>query len=188
VIILEGPDGTGKSTLAQLIQNHYGLEPFARGTNDRSKLYEVTRSDTYRGLADAVGGFRAPTVADRLYYSELVYADIVGRPCEFNVVEQGYIERIINAIGMPVVVCCPPLEVAQANALKDEQMDDVNEHYAKIYNAYQHLINEERFPEHAIIYDYTADDAEQVLDEIRDMIESYTVERKNRICELVMPV
>ena len=180
MIILEGPDGAGKSTLARHIMSQYGLCEFERGTKDRSKLYTVTRSDTYRALGAAASGAEPVRVADRLYYSDLVYAPATGRPCEFSPIEQGFIERVINAINCPVIVCMPPIGVARANALKDDQMDGVNDNFGTIYAGYAALLEAERFPEHALVYDYTQDTDGQEGLEVQNYIDEYLMERRHR--------
>lgn len=154
----------------------YGLNEFERGTKDRKLLYTVTRSDTYRALGQAACGHEPVRVADRLYYSELVYPAIVGRTCEFSPIEQGYIERVIEGIAMPTIVCMIPLNLARSNACKDEQMDGVNDNYDDIYHRYLELLDHERFPEHALVYDYTSSDK----DEVWDYIDTYMTERRAR--------
>lgn len=180
MIILEGVDGAGKTTLAHKLAQHFGLGFGERGTKDRKLLYTVTRQDTYTALGEETKGKEPMRIWDRLYYSELVYADIVGRPCEFSPVEQGYVERMIDALNCVVVVCMPPFDVVAENARKDEQMDGVLENLRSIYQSYCRLLTSKRFPDSALIYDYQADDDGDVYDQILEATENYMLERRAR--------
>lgn len=152
MIIVEGPDGAGKSTLVKELKEEYGFVEGLRGTNDRKLLYTVTRSDTYNALSQAVRGDGPPIIWDRLFFSEMVYAPIVHRDCEFSLHEQKFVGDVLESLECPVIVCRPPFEVVQINAAKDEQMDGVNENLRGIYQRYE---TECDWPHNTMWYDYT---------------------------------
>lgn len=156
MIVVEGPDGAGKTTLVNELSKEFGLRHGERGTSDHSKLYTVTRRDTYTALGDAVKGTEQVRIWDRLYYSELVYAKTVGRPVEFNTTEQTYVQRMIEALHCPIIVCLPDYPVVAKNAGMVEQMDGVNENLVEIYNSYVRLCDG-TFPDHTHIYDYVTE-------------------------------
>jgi GTPase SAR1 family protein len=136
VIIVEGPDGAGKTTLVNKLAKDLDLKIGERGVADRDKLYEVTRQDTYQALAGAVLGGRPIRIWDRLFFSEMVYAPVVGRDCEFTPYEQRFVTKILNAIGCPVILCLPPLETVRENVAQAHQMKGVNESINQIYRDY----------------------------------------------------
>lgn len=155
MIIVEGPDGAGKSTLVeQLCEEFPQLTVGERGTNDRSKLFEVTKQDTYTALAGAVKGDQYPKIWDRLFFSEMVYAPIVGRDCEFTVEEQNFIRRIMRTLGCPVIACLPPFDAVLNNAMSTEQMDGVKENLESIYSTYLTVFKDMPW---VIWYDYTGE-------------------------------
>jgi hypothetical protein len=136
MLIVEGPDGAGKSTLVKKLAVDLDLKVGERATKDRNKLYTVTRQDTYTALAREVQGNKKPRIWDRLFFSEMVYAPLVGRDCEFSPQEQTFVKGILTTIGCPIIICRPPLDVVDANVRDAEQMEGVKENIHGIYTAY----------------------------------------------------
>jgi tRNA uridine 5-carbamoylmethylation protein Kti12 len=182
MILLEGIDGSGKTTLAKAICEKFGLGIGRRATNDRDLLYTVTRQDTYTALGHCANPSEPAQVYDRLYYSELIYAHIVGRPCEFSPSEQMWVERMIEATHCPVILCRPPFAAVEANAHATHQMRGVNEHLEQIYDDYNALYEDERFPAGTIVYDYTGSDPKACasVPEVFEEIGGYLDERTER--------
>ena len=152
MIIVEGPDGAGKTTLVnELLKEFDDLTLGPRATDDRDKLYEVTVEDTFNALSEAVRCRKGEAkIWDRLFYSEFVYAPVTDRDCAFNEDQQSYINRIIQYLGIPIIICLPPLEVVKQN-LGDKQMEGVTENIDQIYELYA---DAEWWPP-AMLYDYT---------------------------------
>lgn len=183
MIIVEGPDGAGKSTLVQSLQEKFGFSVGERATEDRSKLYTVTRQDTWTALSNEVRGAATARVQiwDRLFWSELVYADIVGRPVEFTSLEQVAIKRIMNALAVPIICCYPQKNTVLANVEGTEQMEGVHERISTIYDRYGKLF--EQYPS-VMFYDYLGvqDKSGYVnWDELIRRIEHYLTNRKERL-------
>lgn len=154
MIIVEGPDGAGKSTLVEQLVDDFGFVVGERATTDRDKLYEVTRQDTYCALGLEVEGNAdtTPRIWDRLFFSEMIYSPVMGRKCQFSSEEQTFIKRVINAIACPVIMCYPTWEVVKENAEAEHQMEGVNENLRAIYEAYRTVCQGMSW---VIWYDYT---------------------------------
>jgi GTPase SAR1 family protein len=183
MVIVEGPDGAGKTTLVKKLCADYLLKVGKRGVKDRDLLYTVTVSDTMRALGKAVRGRSGPLIWDRLYYSDFVYAPITERPVAFNESQQVHIDRVIDALRCPIIVCLPPFEVVEDNAIRSHQMPGVATNISMIAETYHQMthptggINFKPFPDHRIVHDYTNPDSLQhVLTEVEDYLE----ERKAR--------
>ncbi len=180
MIIVEGPDGAGKSTLVERLCKLYGLEVGTRGTSNRDLLWTVTVPDTMRALGWAVGGFNNPKIWDRLYYSDFVYAPIQGRKVAFNDSQQGHVDAVIESLRCPIIVCLPPRDVVLVNVAKVHQMDTVDENIGEIYDTYHAMTYRtgdaiKPFPEHRIVYDYTFTGIRyetDVLEEIEDYLDN----------------
>lgn len=188
MIIIEGPDGAGKTTLVEKLLKHYDFaREGPRGTRDRSLLYTVTVPDTFGAINRAIRATSSPSttvrrdlcVWDRLYFSEMVYAPIVGRPCEFSTGQQDFIGAILETIGCPIILCLPPVETVKENALAAEQMKGVKENIEGIWRAYDDLYY--TMPNQTAVYDYTGQANNRVnLDSIVRGIDAYLEKRAER--------
>jgi thymidylate kinase len=164
MIIVEGPDGAGKTTLIKQLVNHYGMKVGKRGTDNRDLLYTVTVPDTFRALRLALeGGNGLPTIWDRLYFSDLVYAPIQGREVAFSREERYFIEQTIIALDIPVILCVPPWKTVMENEAGTHQMEGVHENLRRIYNAYSSGFAV-RVPTYT--YDYTSSKFEDLTAQI----------------------
>ena len=162
MIIVEGPDGAGKTTLVKEIVDQFGIAIGERGTKDRDKLWQVTRSDTYKALHNAVDPDSEIQLWDRLFYSEFVYWDLVGRQKpEFNKADRVLIPQLISALQAPLIWCLPPENEVIENTLNEgHQMAGVEENIKKIYQRYRNMLSDRvLIPQQPsiklMIYDYT---------------------------------
>lgn len=165
MIIIEGPDGAGKTTLArQLGEEFPQLAEGTRGTKDRDELWKVTREDTYKALRHALTPGVTPLVWDRLFWSEFVYHSVMGRPCQFSGLDKSVILGVIAELHAPVIMCLPPEDVARKNINESKQMGGVKEDFEFIYESYESMVHEGQYflpGINLLRYDYTAEDARE---------------------------
>lgn len=138
IIILDGPDGCGKTTLAEFLQKEYGayymhstwspeLEP------DMEEYMRLTTQMAKRISQNQL------VVLDRHWLSELVYSDVFREGA--NRVSMYYREHtgLIGGTNIPnrLVVCCPEREVAKQHfdVLKDTR-EEMYSNVDKIVDAY----------------------------------------------------
>jgi thymidylate kinase len=152
VIIVEGPDGAGKSYLVEEICDQFGLMRGIKGSSanreagvepegTRDRLWETTVDETYEALAMDVDPREPPLVWDRLFYSELVYAAVQNRPCAFGTQALDYVNLQLRAQHAVVIYCRPPLDTIELSiaADPDKQHDWVAGNVEKIVNRYDGL-------------------------------------------------
>jgi hypothetical protein len=118
-ILLEGPDGGGKTTLAARLAAELGLEVVKNGP----PVVEMTSARLYALYASQL---RPGVVIDRAWPSEQVYAPLFRRKCLTS--ERAGVElwRRFGEVGGAAVLCLPPLH-ACLEAIRtrgDDLVDD----------------------------------------------------------------
>lgn len=190
MVIIEGPDHAGKTTLIQHLQGHFGdaveLSPSSRMTKDqrndpRFRDPEAVKERVYSAIChkSPIASQGPVQVHDRLFFSELVYGEILrGKSC-FNWAESVHIRRLLTAITPPIVFCLPPLESITSKIYGSNEMEGVTDNITKIYQAYQALsaLSNPRIT----LYDYTRGPAARAR--ICHVVEAYMERRKKRLYE-----
>lgn len=153
MIVVEGPDGAGKSTLVQKMIEAFGLEEFPTSEGDRDNMYKHTISRGYIGLEEMVSPSGNKTlVFDRWYFSELVYGPLWRDGyCAFTPTQQKHFDQVIRAVQPPIIFCLPELSTVKKNVEASHQLDKVSETIEKIYWKYYRLW--QRYS-HAALYNY----------------------------------
>lgn len=178
MIVVEGCDGTGKTTLVNQLKDDLSLMIGQRGTQNRDELYKVTRPDTYTALSLAVGGYYKPYIWDRLGpFSDPIYSKMMGRECAFHSEEMRHCMEVIKALRAPIIVCSIPLDVARENAAMAHQMGGVNDNFDQIHALYERLKDSIREMGHGYVYDYRVPSN---YDELKSSLETYLTRRKVR--------
>lgn len=108
LIILEGPDGGGKSTLAKQLSDHLQAVAVHHGPYPA----EPNPSPAYHhSMSPALRGVR-PVVMDRCWLSEPIYGRVFRNGLNRGGVYQRMLERVAMACNAVVVQCLPPRQVA----------------------------------------------------------------------------
>lgn len=139
MIIVEGPDGGGKTTLVNTICQEFDLKQGERSEKDRDKIYLTTRRDTWYAMSYELHCSSGLLVWDRLGpFSDPVYSALdipVVRRCSFTDAEIRMFNRFCQELCL-VIVCMPRLEVLIENAEKGHQLPGVVEKTKKIWGGY----------------------------------------------------
>lgn len=138
MIIVEGPDGAGKTTLVKRLQEQTGLSLHPRfvgsdGVGDRSEIFRKMQLDTQSMIEMPVQIYdRHPLI------SEYVYGPACrGKlPVEWTT-PQARLLRSLVAERSLVVWCMPSLDTVRANLSAGRDMIGVDENIANIYASYQ---------------------------------------------------
>jgi hypothetical protein len=154
-IILEGPDGAGKTTLASDLQAHFpGMEMHPRFCTSVGGPIDGLAEAVYKDARARPTHFiydRHPVISDYVYN-----ASIPGRRFspEFLTIAMGRVRERVAKSSF-TIFCLPPFMSVLRNVERDreEQMPGVRENIELIYNLYHmHYL---MWPGRKLLYDYT---------------------------------
>lgn len=174
MILLEGPDGSGKSTLVtELLQRFPQLTVHPKfvpssGVGDRTEIYDKVCEDTAHFIERPIQIYdRHPMI------SEYVYGPVVRNhlPQEWQSPSARLMRGIIANHAL-VVWCLPGLETVKQNISQDRDMDGVVDNIAQIYNTY--LTVKALWPGHCVTYNYQEPLSGFVFNRIQMHIEKET--------------
>lgn len=157
IIILEGPDGAGKSTMAAILaekgyqRQNFGVPP-EEIQGDEEQLFRFFLDPLIK--AEVAGG---RYVFDRLHLSDRIYAPLMRGGTAMTYRAEALIERYTEAIDAQIVICLPPRREAFQNWLKRKEIEYVPnaKTYHLIYNSYVKLLFNAKRNRHFVWYDYT---------------------------------
>lgn len=177
IIILEGPDGAGKTTLSEALRQ--------RLQSDR--MVHVVKHGPYKGVASedlCRIYFRAMTPAltfndhvimDRSWLSEPIYGEVYRNgDNRIDMPRRRMLERAALSRGAVVIHCQPDFDVcakAFSSRTEDEYLDNLAQ-LKQVYDGYETLAQRTALP--TIHYDYTLDSIDDVLDKLKHL----TIENK----------
>jgi len=158
IIILEGPDGSGKTTLAKHLSNELDWVEVH---------HSVPTGDAYRMFMHTLLT-RTPLVCDRLHISEVVYGPIMRDQDLLGDEAFRLIERFLLDWRKPLMIrCYPALETCLGNwKLRTvEEYVKKEDAFVRVHQAYGPAFEKSKLP--VIDYDYTKQTMTQVLESIR---------------------
>lgn len=160
IIILEGPDNAGKSTLANMLAKDLGIEvvhPGGPPANIADALIRCGEQAMIFQIGEHVSFIydRVTCISDQIYRGRSSYL------VSFALFQQDLLNEVENGNAM-LVYCRPPNRVVKDfsnHVTKSHETDAVVEHAKRnvdrIIFEYDELMNVLK----PVVYDYTADDA-----------------------------
>jgi hypothetical protein len=140
VIVLEGPDGAGKSTLARRIIEHDALLTRRRHLMHRGPIRSDALTEYLRPLNevvdDAQNGVDSVFVFDRWHVGELIYGPILRGRSRLTDVQAVYIEMVLQSLGCCFLHVSQPIHALEArweiepdDLIKKEQLREIANKY-----------------------------------------------------------
>ena len=182
IIIVEGMDGTGKTTLIQQLAHHLDVKPkkFVKssGPDEDYRLNLIANTISEIKELETASMERGPI--KRLYdrfplISEAVYGPILrGHNCFGGLYHP--LRRRLLALKTVIIYCRPDREVIQANVRQSPQMSGVLEHFKDLLDAYDKFfleLTETPGNSYITIYNYTQDDVQDLIYRIRGFYNAY---------------
>lgn len=127
-IIIEGPDGAGKSTLAKSLADRLDMNILKMTANGGQSVPEYLQKLACDGV-----------IIDRCWVSEQIYSDLFGRGPRIDHDDAEALTKFCERVGIPIIVLLPPLHVviSRLNERGDEYADVVCPNITEIYNRYR---------------------------------------------------
>lgn len=127
-IIIEGPDGAGKSTLAKSLADRLDMNILKMTANGGQSVQEYLQKLACDGV-----------IIDRCWVSEQVYSDLFGREPRIDNDDAEALTELCGRMGIPIIVLLPPLHVVigRLNERGDEYADIVCPNITEIYKRYK---------------------------------------------------
>lgn len=127
-IIIEGPDGAGKSTLAKSLADRLDMNILKMTANGGQSAQEYLQKLACDGV-----------IIDRCWVSEQIYSDLFGREPRIDNDDAEALTELCERMGIPIIVLLPPLHVVigRLNERGDEYADVVCPNITEIYKRYQ---------------------------------------------------
>lgn len=132
-IIIEGPDGAGKSTLAKSLADRLDMNILKMTANGGQSAPEYMQKLACDGI-----------IIDRCWVSEQVYSDLFGREPRIGNGDAEALTEFCGRASIPIIVLLPPLHVviSRLNERGDEYADVVCPNITEIYKRYQEWAEE----------------------------------------------
>lgn len=127
-IIIEGPDGAGKSTLAKSLAGALDMNILKMTANGGQSVPGYVQKLKCDGV-----------IIDRCWVSERIYSDLFGREPRIGDVDAESLTELCGLAGVPIVVLLPPLHIVigRLNERGDEYADVVCPNIVEIYRRYR---------------------------------------------------
>lgn len=147
VIIIEGPDGTGKSTLAERVSKQTGwpVEHRSKPSSDEEKARMMSEYETIATSNNNV-------ILDRCWYSEMTYGKVMRDQaciCEGQMLK---LESDLAQNGGAIIIYCPGTDdTFKACQERGEDYITSHEKYKEICAEYENIMN---MPHHIPVVRY----------------------------------
>lgn len=127
-IIIEGPDGAGKSTLAKSLAGELDMNILKMTANGGQSVREYEQKLACDGI-----------IIDRCWVSEQIYPDLFKREPRIDDAGAESLTELCRLTGVPIIVLLPPLHVVigRLNERGDEYADVVCPNIVEIYRRYR---------------------------------------------------
>lgn len=146
MIILEGADGTGKSTAAEELASRLHLK-VVHSPGYIENFFIASLNYHMMFPSEVI-------VYDRFYYSELVYGPIIRGESRVPDWFRFYIDNMLSKVKPLIIWCDVPNRVARENIKVHDQMKGVDEHLDDILSSYRALAHGD-IMRHPMVHDYT---------------------------------
>jgi thymidylate kinase len=169
ILILEGPDGAGKTTLAETLRQRFqgnGMVHIVKHGPYTGVESEHLCRIYFRAMSPALT-FDDTVIMDRSWISEPIYGEVYRNgQNRIDLPRKRMLERVALSRGAVVIHCQPDFETCAETFEKrpdEEYLDDISQ-LEQVYEEYEALPLITNLP--TVRYDYTRDTVDELLDKV----------------------
>lgn len=137
IIIIEGPDGSGKTTLANQLSKQTGYKVIHRvqpKTDEEKQIMMCEYLQTIRSGKNMI--------FDRCWYSEMVYGQIMRDDSVISYPQMYELERLLTKNGAMIIYCTDSKPILWSRCLeRGEEYITNRETFDKIWEGYKQLFS-----------------------------------------------
>lgn len=150
IIIIEGPDGAGKTTLANKIQKQTGYMLLHR-SQPKTEEEKAKMMDEYLSVLRSGKN----CIMDRCWYSEMVYGPVMRDAAYISYPQMYELEKQLARVGGLIIHCTGPMQTLWKRCLtRGEDYIVDKETFTKIYKGYDTLMNDVPHIVPVVTYEY----------------------------------
>lgn len=170
IIILEGPDGAGKTTLSEALRQHFQQDRMTQIVKHgpfKGLVAEELCKTYFRAMSQALT-YNDHVIMDRCWLSEPIYGTVYRKGANrVDIPRKRMLERVALSRGGVVVHCQPDFTLC-VNTFVDRQdheyLDTVTQ-LSAVYNEYETLKYQTSLP--VVHYDYQYDEVDDLIEKIK---------------------
>lgn len=156
MIVVEGPDGAGKTTLIQKLSEELEIPVAPRVVAQDT----TTNIDMKQWVEDNLRGGAQPIIFDRYrLISETIYGPILRSSAQPGFTDYKWMEEVTNSfydqVSPFIIYCLPPLAEVKANIENDPDNVVVKDKIEQIYSAYAARASLDNTFAQMRVWDYT---------------------------------
>lgn len=156
IIVVEGPDGSGKSSLIRRLAEDFGLRVHEKASDSVTGPKGDMSVWAYRDVTTQRDHQLVEIYDRHPLISQYIYGPIAREYLEPNM-QSATMHLAIRMLAKQclVIMCLPPVDVVQTNVAQAEQMAGVDENITRIYHMYCSLRMFWPSPANLMMFDYT---------------------------------
>lgn len=136
IVVIEGADGTGKSTLANSLARYFNAKVI-----HRTHITDQPKSELYSIYENLIMEHKDHNVIlDRAWYSEMAYGPVFRDKSHISIEQMHDLEKLIHLVG-GFIIYCHNNDSYKLSQTRGEDYVENEEQHIKVCEAYEQLFH-----------------------------------------------